>query len=319
MSLINNSEERLLEIEKRLSELDFPSNLILELGSACNIRCSMCSNHAMTRPHGRMSTALYEKIINEIADGHTDARVWLCGYGEPLLAGKDELLDRITHAKNRGLENVMLNTNGTLMDDSMADVLIHSGLDQIVIALDAFSKDLYEVQKKGASRDTVYGNIINLRRKARQRDSKLVIEVQFVLLETNQHELEDFLAFWKQQGVKIKVREKFSWNRDIDHNASVLRATKRIACGWGLTAFPILWGGEAVNCGPDMHARNVWGNIQQQSIQEIWDKKRIGLVRPHLEHRVKDLPKMCRACTDWQIVGTINYDEQGRRFDVQHK
>ena len=277
MNLINNSEERLLHLETGLKELDFPSNIIIELGSRCNIRCVYCANHKMKRPHGRMSEALYKKIIDEIADaGQFDTRVWLCGYGEPLLAGKEELCERIAYAKAKGLRNIFLNTNGTLLNDAYADAIIRSGLDWVVVSMDAFSKELYELQKPGADRDVVYQNIVNLNSKAREQGSSLIIEVQFVLQETNLSELDAFLDFWKRQKVRIKVREMISWNRGVNNKTSLIKAERRIACAWGLTTFPIIWSGEAVNCGVDMEAKNIWGNVAHESIRTIWDRKKPG-------------------------------------------
>ena len=49
----------------------------------------------------------------------------------------------IEYAKSKGVLDVMLHTNGTVMDEKLAQSVIESGLDRIIF-LDSISKEIYE-------------------------------------------------------------------------------------------------------------------------------------------------------------------------------
>ena len=148
----------------RLEEAgSFPKVVLLDSVSYCNLRCSMCVHNEMTRKKGIMSWALFIKIIDEIAEVDKDARVWMVFFGEPLILKntKPTIFEMITYSKDKGLTDVVLNSNANLMDEDSARRLIKSGLDSIYFGIDAFTPETYAKLRVGGNHGKVIYNITN--------------------------------------------------------------------------------------------------------------------------------------------------------------
>lgn len=65
----------------------FPRVIIFEIVAGCNLRCIMCPQPFMTRPHGVMDFNLYKRCVEEIALEDPNVEVWATIMGELLLHG----------------------------------------------------------------------------------------------------------------------------------------------------------------------------------------------------------------------------------------
>ena len=78
-----------------------------------------------------MSEEIYRKSIDEVANTDPDTEVWLADHGESLIVGED-IIDKLSYAKSRGLRKVFLNTNGMLLTRAISRGLVENGLDGIL-------------------------------------------------------------------------------------------------------------------------------------------------------------------------------------------
>lgn len=303
--------EKLEELEQRFEIHNFPLNVIIETGNYCNLNCTTCVNDKLTRKRGHMESLLYRKIIDEIAVENPHVRVWLDFYGEPLLI-KYKLYYMISYAKKKGLTNVNLNTNATLLTEEMAEMLLDSEIDFISIDCDGFTKETYEKIRVGADRDKVYKNIeyILKRKKERQCD-KTKIEVKIMEMDENKDEIQQVMDYWRLRGAWTTKRRLISWGGQVD-NIQVKTDSNRIACGNAVGICPITWDGNVVNCVMDVDAGITWGNVNNTTIKEIWTKRNTEMVQAHMEHRFEDLPLICQKCNDWSVIGEERFDEEGK-------
>ena len=99
---------------------DFPRVILIDNCNACNLRCSMCDHKNMKayRKVQLMDLGLYKKLIDEIANENANARVWEIFFGEPFMCR--DMAKRIRYAKNKGLTDVVLNSNGVMMSREKA-------------------------------------------------------------------------------------------------------------------------------------------------------------------------------------------------------
>lgn len=305
--------ENIKEIEKNYKETDFPLNVIVEVGNHCNLRCTTCINHCLKRKKGYMDIFLYKKIIDEIAEKNPYTRLWLDFYGEPLLV-RYKLFYMITYAKQQGLKNININTNGTLITEEMAEMLLDSGIDFISIDCDGFSKEVYESIRIGADRDTFYKNIEYLLKRKRERGlSTPKIECKVMEMEINRREIPQIVEHWSKLGAWTAVRRLISWGGQHEQICQHFDShVDRYACGHAVGVCAITWEGDVVTCAMDAEGKTRYGNIHDSNIQNIWNARNQSLVRPHLEHRWEDLPEICKHCPDWQIVGEQRFDENGK-------
>lgn len=322
---------KLLRIEARLQEHHFPPQLVIENTSACNQRCIHCSHREMSRPKKHMARQLWNKLVEEVGRENPNCEVWPTFYGESLVLGR-ELWDRIDYAAEAGCRNLVLNSNGTLLlHKQHIDWILKSPLKRFILSLDGFSKEVYEKIRVLGEWDVVYPGVEELlRRKAQLGKEYPSIICQFSLMEENEHEVDQFRAYWKTRGAEVKVRPKLEWTATgtvrsdrIDHETDF-----RIACPWGNNTMAIHQDGTVVACAVDYDARFKAGNANERSIKELWQTLGEQLRRPHREHRWNDLPEVCKGCRDWQTAGAeyeketvpdtrpFWYDEESAEFKV---
>lgn len=117
----------------------------------------------------------------------------------------------IDYARKRGLKNIELNTNGTLLDEEMAEMLLDSQISFISIDCDGFSKETYEKIRVGANRDVTYANIeYILKRKRQLKLDKPIIEVKIMEMNENKDEIKDIINYWREKGAWTTTRRLIS-------------------------------------------------------------------------------------------------------------
>jgi len=292
---------------ERLSEaVNFPSVILLDTTSYCNLRCTMCGHKDMTRIKGNMKWELFTKLIDEIAEENRNARVWMVFFGEALLLkGKKShnVYDMIKYAKDKGLTDVVLNSNGNLMDNEASENLISCGLYAIYIGIDAFNPFAYSKVRVGGDYNVVVNNVIKLiKLKEKNKVDCPDVYVQFVEMEENKEQIKDFVNFWRKQGAKVKIRPKVSWAGIVEASNLTLSQQERWPCYWAMRSLSVTDQGKVVTCAVDVDAKFVVGDVNNQSIKKIWNGPLKDFRRKHLERRYNELPWPCRDCKDWQAA-----------------
>lgn len=269
-------------------------------------------NDKLTRKKGFMDMVLYKKIIDEVAEYNPYCRVWLDFYGEPLLL-RYKLFYMINYAKKRGLQNICMNTNATLMNHEMTEMLLDAGIDFISFDVYGFSTEVLEKISIGANRDVIYDNVeYFLRRKKERNLTSMVAEVKVLELEENMDEVEKIVKYWREKGAWTTIRRAITWGGSTT-DCSIKHEIRgeRIACGYSVGLCAITWEGHLVTCALDADASTVYGDVNIDSIKDIWYKRNVELVDKHLAHQFDELPEVCKRCTDWSIIGEERYDENG--------
>ncbi|MDP1771322.1 MAG: radical SAM protein [Methylobacter sp.] len=300
------TEDKLLRIEAKLQEHPFPPQLVIENTSQCDQQCIHCSHKELQRPKKRMDRALWDKIVEEVAREAPETEIWPTFYGEALVMG-DEIWDRIDYAAKVGCTNIVLNSNGGLLNrQNHIERILKSPLKRFIISIDGFSKETYEKIRYLGEWERTYGGVEELlRQKAASGNVYPLIICQFSLMEENEAEVEDFRKFWQARGAEVKVRPKLEWSATgsirssrIDHETSF-----RIACPWGNNTMAIHQDGSVVACAVDYEGRVNVGNVSGFNVKELWQRLGEVVRKPHTEHRWTDIPEICQGCRDWQTAG----------------
>lgn len=291
---------------------DFPKVVLIDTVSFCNLRCLMCVHKEMKRKKGVMDWALFTKIIDEIAATDRKIRVWMVFFGEALIIKntKPSIFDMIAYAKNKGLTDVVLNSNANLLDKKSADRLISSNLDAIYIGLDAFKPQTYSKIRVGGDYENTVKNVLQLlEMKEKKNLEHPLVYLQFVEMDSNKDEKGDFINFWKNKGAIVKIRPKVSWAGSIDAPDLVLTNNDRWPCHWAMQTMSITDTGDAVACAVDLNAMFVAGSVKAKSLKEIWNGQLKQLREFHLKREFDKLPSFCRDCRDWQSARADYYKD----------
>ena len=211
--------------------------------------------------------------------------------------------------KKCGIKNVFTNSNGTLINEEYADMLLDSGIDYISLDCDGFSKEVYEKIRQGGNRDIFFKNIEYLLKEKNRRNAKTIIDVKIIEMDENKDEVEQIKRYWQERGAWVAVRRRGDWagfqlNEKGDNK-------NRIVCGHAVATCAISWQGDVASCVWDGDMDITCGNIYQKSIKDIWRERNENLVRLHFEHRWDELSPACQQCTSWRNIGEMRFDENG--------
>ena len=300
-------------LEKRIDDekcATFPGTVLLDLVSYCNLKCSMCTHKDMKRKPGIMSWELYKKCIDEIAEKRPDCRVWLVAYGDPFIL--KDMPARIKYAKDKGLLDTVLNTNGTLMNYENAKACVQAGLDFIYVGIDATTQEVYEQLRVSVSpsqhqlKDTI-DNVMAYKRALDEfGNGSQKLFVQFVVMNVNEHQKDDFISFWNERGVNVKTRPMVSWNNRVEA-PNLKQQIDRLPCKWIYTDLLIGYDGKTAFCTCDLEFENYVAEMGESSIEEIWNTVYSKYRTIHSEKKWNELPDFCQSCLDWQS-GYAIYD-----------
>ncbi|MDF1561775.1 MAG: radical SAM protein [Deltaproteobacteria bacterium] len=306
---------RLLEFRR---DLPFPKTVTIDTTNFCNLKCSMCAHKEMQREQGRMEWGLYTKIIDEIAAKAPDTRVLLAFFGEPLLLrkhdeGREDLRSidsMIRYAKDAGCEDVAINTNGVLLDSEMAHRLTGAGLDRMYVGIDATTSETYDKVRVGGVYSEVVANVRNFLELQQKQpgNRRCYVQVQFIEMDENAHELEGFIKLWKGSGADIKVRKKVTWTGMVDAVSGGAEKGDRHLCYWAMNTLAITHVGDVTMCSADPEARFVAGNVREQSLEEVWTGRMKELRQQHRRGEWGALPFPCNDCDDWSVSFDDEYE-----------
>lgn len=292
------TQETLRRIEGTLRERPFPTRFAVEICAECNLACSMCHHPFMQRPKGNMPFELWRRCADQVAALSPSTQCWFSFCGEPLLA-PERLVEMIRYGKSVGLRSVNINTNGMLLTPEVGELVLDSGADLIVFGIDGFTAETYERVRVNALRDVVYENVERFLAARRARDTGPEVQVQFIEMDENVHELDAFSEHWLTHGATLKIRKMLSWGGKFETPLDV-DPVDRIPCPWAMTMMHVFWDGRVPRCPGDTEGEEGPGNAWDTPLAELWAD--LGRYRRlHMEHRFDELPERCHTCKDWMV------------------
>jgi radical SAM protein with 4Fe4S-binding SPASM domain len=247
-----------------------------------------------------MQDHLYRKIVDDVAKhSPNDTQFWLAFMGEPLLL-KQKAIEFIQYAVGKGLTNVNLNTNLNPVDKEMCKELVKTQINRVIISLDAATSDTYKKIRRNGDFNKVMANIdYLLEAKAKENQNKPEIIIQFIEMDENKHEIENFKQLFKNIKVALKIREKLGWGTGIEtDNLTISEESRDYPCPWANRGFPVHVSGQVGQCDASWNGFYCFGDLNHQSIAEVWNGKLAKIRERHWNLDFNFEP--CKDCKDWQ-------------------
>jgi len=299
-------DEKWLEYRRKWDE--YPQKGIVEKSplqidlfavDICNLKCPMCPRQEFIPGKGYMDFSTVKKILDQATQYGLYAFNF-AGLGEPTLY--PHLFEVIRHAKEKGVVDVNMHTNGTRLSPDFNRKLIESGLDRLIVSLDSADKERYESIRVGAKFEKVYSAVEDLIRQ-RNESSKIRPHIKANFIEMDEEdptEKNKFVTYWGNKVNRIGVLRYLdcqAGGEKIFHKANY-EQDDDFCCPELWRRLVILSDGTATLCPRDMRKEYIIGNINEQSISEIWTGEKMQHARNlHRNGRFKELT-LCKDCPD---------------------
>jgi MoaA/NifB/PqqE/SkfB family radical SAM enzyme len=285
---------------------EYPMMLVLSYVYPCNALCPHCPyTNSNIRKEYRDAPFMPESTFNKIADesGPYGAYLRISGGGEPML--HPQATELLVYAKARGCK-IGLITNGSLFDDDNSRTLLAAGVDLIEFSVDACDQDTYDIVRKGLDFEELKHNV---RRMLRLR-KEMCGTSKVIASGVNQQgvDIDAVERYWVQGiGVDYFIKRKFlTWgiNTTLDESRSADPSpylnTDEVPCPFIFERLNIDSRGNVMVCGYDISANTSMGNVNTQTIRDIWHGPGFQFYRErHLAGRGKDI-SLCSGCPDWK-------------------
>ena len=257
-----------------------PRIFTIETSVACELKCPECAlgSGLLKRKKGLMSFEQFKIIADKIRPLQP-AYLYLHMFGEPML--NPDIFRIIKYASTFSRTNI--STNGMAMTEKMAEELITSGVTDIIVSIDGFSQEVYEVYRRGGDVQKAFSALEMLVKYNQKHGNSVVLIPQFVAFKHNQHEMEAFHNYCVSIGLAPSFKPPHIRRPSILENSDYAeltrkpftdRAGQRLAmsdCSDPREVFTIQMDGSVIVCCYDYAGQTTFGNIFEQEVMEIWN------------------------------------------------
>lgn len=265
----------------------FPLFLDIEATNICNLKCPHCGSSTKRRK-GFLGISLYKRIIDEGSESDLYGCKFHVGLkGEPLM--HNGLPKMIAYAKKKGLIDVYLNTNATLMTTDKTKALLDSGLDRISFSIDGYTKEYYEKKRIGVNFEEVFNNIFYFYARRLTHGYKTKIRIQTIAFPDL--DLEEYKKFWSPFVNEVCFLDY----RDISNRCNHLVSDWKCPQLWQRMA--IQYDGSVLLCNHDEREYGLIGYLENNSIRNLWNCSRSNYVRGLHARGDSHLLAACNGCS----------------------
>jgi MoaA/NifB/PqqE/SkfB family radical SAM enzyme len=272
----------------------------LEAHTVCNQSCYFCPVSIAPREDYFMPTALYERIVGELAPYRdTIEAVFMINYNEP--TADKRFVDQVRTIKAAGLPPAVLTNGSGLTPDRVDALLAMGGLRFLSINLSTLDRERYRRDRGGDHLPLVLRNLDYL------RDKPLAEVMDMAVLGTgddvHKRDFEEISRRFAGSRFDVKYYEVMdrAGYLQIGHRPA---SRERRLCGCEnvgsrpLQHLHVTPRGKCVLCCEDYDGKYVVGDLTRESVQEVLTGPALAMMRRWvygLEAAPKDF--ICNGCT----------------------
>lgn len=307
-----------------------PVYLSIEPTNACNAKCPVCETgkNEMARRKGMLDKDVYEKFIDQVAP--TTNSLLLYFMGETFL--HKHAYDMIRYARDRDIY-VETCTNGDFVD---AKGVIYSDINKISFQLGGMTEETHQRYRVGTSLSAAQQKLLELiEERKKHPESNVQIEVGFIVMRHNEHEVDEFLDWAKDIGVDIanivdpcvrNMLEAYAYlpknrkywfydEQEFEKGKLKPKVLPDNECGWIWNSLQINWNGDAVPCCRDPNGKHILGNVFEEGLHKVFNGKRAREFRKKLLTDQGNID-ICQLCSGYGLP-TMQKDKPVN-FSVVH-
>ncbi len=320
---------RMLPIAKTLGR---PYMAHISPSGVCDLGCKICPTKDPTM-EGRslLSFDTFRKFVDEAGDTLLYLILW--SWGEPLLNPDFSKMAR--YAKDNNILTVT-STNLNQLNPRQAEELVQSGLDALIIAVDGMTQESYARYRVGGNLERVLNNIrmlVDARRTAGLKEP--ILNLRMVVSKENEDQMDAFESLGRELGVDMVSFKAFStrqsgkedeavnrqfvprtgsfrWYR-YEKEGTMDRKVPKYWCRFPWTKPTMFADGMIISCEFDKYYQAPFGNINEQSFDEIWFSPEAEEFRRKFQKNRDHFP-FCDDCVyDYKLFDGCVFDMRDLR------
>ncbi len=277
--------------------INFPKIIQIETNILCNGGCDFCPQKDAIRETKIMPNEIWQKIVDESRGKEIIYRPFMVN--EPLTDKR--LSEIIRYIKQDETAKVELNSNGGLLTEEWGVELIEAGVDIIRFSVDGFSKDSYRKSGRGDDYEQIFENINNFIELKKRMKSDVIIFARMIDMDINKNEQKDFLEYWEQRADNAVIVPLYQWPW-TGQEKPVMKPCPKIR-----EEMFFMTDGTAVLCCWDNLKKGATGNINEATVEEIWNGELNTKYRGLLNEGKRDEIPLCSKCDGYEHYDFSNW------------
>ena len=337
------SFEEAQTIEKELEHLrnKAPTIFNIETTNYCNMKCVFCARTIfMERKNIWIDDNLFEKMLNQIVthdhkklndfwhwlkkDANLDHEeisengfyfsvvsrcLILHGYGEPFL--DKYLIKRLESCKKRNIPTYFSCTPATMTVEKAVEAM-EAGLTVLKFSLDAMDDE--KIKSIRGKKATYYESIEKIHKLIeikKKRGFKTILVPCMIAIDNNEVSKkmhQNFINFWKDKDVYAYVKSQdnrwlFEQDKKLNNNSHYAKQY----CEYPWTSSTVMAEGNVVPCTQISNNEIVLGNVNKNSLEEIWNGKNYQELRKmHITGNFPKGHKCSEKCDQVKLYEYLN-------------
>ena len=287
------------------------NSLSIEITNLCNFKCTMCLFHSKEMNfHTKLSDHpsfinkdLFKRIVDEYAEfDQLNKHILPQFQGEPLM--NPDFLELLEYINSKKI-TFGFTTNSSLLTKEVTDKLnTFEYFKNIAFSIDSINKETFEKIRVNANYDKLLSNIEYFLSVCRD---DIFISVNAVIQDSNKHEITDLVKFWLEKDKIKRVTAPFVTDDCCIPTQTNFEPGERHACPIPSGNMIILTNGQVIPCCKDVKYEFNLGNINSQSLEEIWNGKEFSDLRTLQEDGKWDDHSVCKSCLTWARSSTPTF------------
>jgi radical SAM protein with 4Fe4S-binding SPASM domain len=290
-----------------------PFTVSIEPTTACNLGCPECPSglKAFSRPTGKLAIETNRKLLKDIGKQLMYVNYYF--QGEPFL--NPDFLSLVKDAKKENIY-VATSTNAHFITPYVADDIVLSGLDRLIISIDGTTQQTYESYRVTGQLEKVIHatkELVRAKRELRSNTPHLIF--QFLVVKPNEHEIPAVFSLAKELGVD-EVRLKTAQLYDYKNGHALMPTNEEYSryklqkdgtyklkyaiqnhCWRMWSSCVFTWDGQVVPCCFDKDANYPLGNATVIPFSTLWKSKKYQSFREMVLKGRKQID-ICQNCSE---------------------
>ncbi len=301
------------KITRNPAHIAMPLSISIEPTTACNLGCPECPSglKMFSRSTGNLQQPDFNRWIGEMSKYLTYINFYF--QGEPFI--HPNFLAFVKTAAQKKIYT-STSTNAHFLHDALARQVVESGLDRLIISIDGTTQEVYEQYRVHGKLEKVLDgtrNIVKWKKELKSNTPHVIF--QFLVVRPNEHQIEEVKKLGKEMGVDevrfktaqvynyengnplIPENDKYSRYRKNSDGSYEVKNSLDNHCWRMWSACVITWDGKVVPCCFDKDAEHQLGDLNQTSLEEVWNSERYRAFRSQLFTSRKEID-ICANCSE---------------------
>jgi sulfatase maturation enzyme AslB (radical SAM superfamily) len=283
---------------KRHQYSNTPRVIQLETTIKCNAKCWFCPQNNSLRQPDYMTEAVWKKIIDDSRGLGATYRPFLLN--EPF--ADKRMPEIVRYIKQDPTAKVEFNTNASMLTPKVSDQLLDAGVDIMRFSIDGLSRETFD-ESRGISYDRVYKHVHYFLKEVKRRQHPVHTEVRMIKLPGTEEEQQEFAHYWQQEGPsEIIFTDLYSypWENQTEATNKPCLKTK--------DEMFFYVDGTATLCCWDAAGRQIIGDIQDNSLLDIWNGEKLKHCRDLLDAGHREQLALCKRCDAYADVDFSDWE-----------